>query len=104
MIANYGNYYDSPAASYQITLDAYEIANLRAALEAVLTFPRNPLHALNNGDWICQIYNKLPKVEHKPNQQPVETVLMAIEIAIQEIRAMSFTPPITFATLDQKST
>lgn len=49
-----------PVAS--IVLDSYELINLRTALEAIMQ-DRGPLNALNSGDWVGQIYNKLPKPE-----------------------------------------
>ncbi len=65
-----------------ITLDDYEIANLRSALESFghatwnKDWPgyveRSPLYVLNTGDWVGQIYNRLPPVEQKPNRTPQE--------------------------------
>ena len=63
-----------------IELNDYQIANLRAAIEAAgygtwregrtNYVPRNPLYVLNNGDWIGELYQKLPSVEYKPNETP----------------------------------
>lgn len=65
-----------------IELDGYEVANLRAAIEAMgypatrePPAPRSPLFALHNGDWVGQVYNKLPEVtegNHVPNDTPEE--------------------------------
>lgn len=59
-----------------IKLDDYEIANLRAALEAIIpgrgALP-SPLNALHSGDWTGQVYAKLPPVGQWPNQ-PAESM------------------------------
>lgn len=58
---------------YTIELDEYEVANLRTIFEAAgywaskTKVPRNPLCALDTGDWFGQVYNKLPEVEYTPN-------------------------------------
>lgn len=55
---------------FSVTLTAYEIANLRSLIEAcgyASGRTRNPLWVANTGDWIGQVYNKLPAVEHPPN-------------------------------------
>ena len=57
---------------YTITLNDYEVANLRALIEAcgygkAKRVERNPLWAANTGDWIGQIYNLLPIVAYPPN-------------------------------------
>lgn len=63
---------------YVIELDEYEIANLRAALDATgcgtwclsmkdPPIKSSPLEVLNTGDWLSQIQNKLPKVNVLPN-------------------------------------
>jgi hypothetical protein len=60
----------------QIEFSEYEISNLRALIEACGypngACPRNPLWAINNGDWLGQIYNKLPIVNTGPNRTPNE--------------------------------
>lgn len=48
-----------------IVLDMYELVNLRAAIEAIgYPWPgddgESPLAVLNSGDWLGQIYLKLP--------------------------------------------
>lgn len=63
-----------------IELDGYEVANLRVAIEAMgypatrePPVPRNPLMVMHNGDWVGQVYSKLPKVvegDHVPNDTP----------------------------------
>ncbi len=71
------DYFNIPKR-YVIELDEYEIANLRAALYATgcgawhlsmkdPPIQSNPLEVLNNGDWVSQIQNKLPKVNVSPN-------------------------------------
>lgn len=72
-----------------ILLDDYEVANLRAAFEAIGYGQRkcescgsiktfwpivgdSPLNVLNSGDWLGQIYNKLPELSHAPNVKPEE--------------------------------
>lgn len=67
---------------YAIWLSDYEVANLRGAIEATgygtwnhPNYPRssemnlNSRSALNAGDWLGQIYLKLPKVDTNPNQE-----------------------------------
>jgi hypothetical protein len=76
--------------SHTIELDDYEVANLRALLQAIgygtpdcescgrpLPYTkertdalRSPFFAANNGDWVGQVYLKLPSVKHKPNASP----------------------------------
>lgn len=73
-----------------LRLDEYEIANLRAALEAIcgwrdgritdearLGDESNPLGVLRNGDWIGQLYWKLPRLPYRPNAAPDELVKAA---------------------------
>lgn len=62
-----------PGSGHVIVLDDYQVANLRALINAigygtVNDPPIGRLSALNNGDWVGEIYQKLPYVEHKPNQ------------------------------------
>jgi hypothetical protein len=69
-------------AAYPIFLNEYQIANLRAAIEAAgyggwgaeacPVAARNPLYALNTGDWLGEVYLMLPKVAHRPNRTPEE--------------------------------
>lgn len=57
---------------YTISLNEYQIANLRALINAV-GYPwgeveeRNPLWAANTGDWVGEVYSKLPEVDCEPN-------------------------------------
>lgn len=73
-----------PYEKTNIELDAYEISNLRAALEAIGYRPhlgmdkRCPLWALNNGDWVGQIYNKLPESAIEPNDTAQELVTKSL--------------------------
>lgn len=62
--------------SYEIILDEYEIANLKALINAIGYPSCGPdagdsighmLAPLQTGDWLGQIYNKLPPVQFKPN-------------------------------------
>src|SRR5437763_1849787 len=60
-----------------LELNDYEAANLGSALKAALIWqdvPDNPLRVLNSGDWIAQIYHKLPELEQRPNRTPEEYV------------------------------
>jgi len=79
------------ACRHIIELDNYEVANLRSALEAMgyntwskefhgeRYVPTSPLCALNTGDWLGQIYNKLPDTGHRPNATPQELAKRANE-------------------------
>lgn len=63
-----------------IHLNDYQVANLKAAIEAAGYYtwnplspthvPRNPLYALNTGDWIGELYQKLPNIPVEPNRTP----------------------------------
>ena len=61
---------------YNIILNEYQIANLRSALEAAgycdwsTQVLNNPLYVLQTGDWLGEIYNKLPEVDYQPNESP----------------------------------
>lgn len=62
-----------------ITLDNYEVTNLRALIEAcgypyTMRHERCPLNVANTGDWLGQIYLKLRKVDLKPNASAEELV------------------------------
>lgn len=77
-----GHPYQPSLPTHAITLDHYEIANLRVALEACgyglnNRVERNPLFVLSTGDWLGQIYNKLPAVEWHPNATPQELAARA---------------------------
>lgn len=74
-------------SGWWIFMDDYEIANLRSAIVAI-GYPWSgdpgldpgPLGALNSGDWVGQIYQKLPQVEHqRPNRTPQEYRIAAKE-------------------------
>lgn len=77
--------------THTIELSDYEIANLRAAIEAAgyngwapgapPVPDRNPLHVLNTGDWLGEVYNKLPQVDHPPNVAPEELARRARNFA-----------------------
>ena len=62
--------------SHVILLSDYEVVNLREAINAcgyAHVADPSPLNVLNNGDWIGQIYQKLPYVEGiKPNATSAE--------------------------------
>lgn len=67
-----------------VWFDEYEVANLRAALEAVGNYGGDPgihpgpLAVLNSGDWVGQIYHKLPKMSGvAPNKTPLQYRLEA---------------------------
>lgn len=57
-----------------VELDGYQVANLRALIEAT-GYNRagndpSPLAFLMTGDWIGEVYWKLPASEHPPNRTP----------------------------------
>lgn len=62
-----------------IALDGYEVSNLRSMLEAAGAIYQTaespaispgPLGVFNSGDWLAQIYLKLPLVPNAPNVTP----------------------------------
>lgn len=50
----------------RLMLDEYEVANLKAALEAV-KYNDSPLCVLDTGDWLRDVLNALPKTNCDPN-------------------------------------
>lgn len=66
-----------------IELNGYQIANLKSALEAIgygRHEVRNPLWVLHTGDWVGEIYWKLPHhVEQAPNFTPEQLEQMALK-------------------------
>ena len=63
---------------HQIILDDYQVANLRAVIEAAAPpIKRNPLYVINSGDWMMEIYLKLPKVDYKANKTAEEMAWLA---------------------------
>ena len=68
-----------------IELNDYEVVNLRSAIEAIgyphdiVERPRNPLMVLNTGDWLGQIYLKLPKVDTVPNHIPKDLIAESLK-------------------------
>lgn len=75
---------------YTVTLNAYHVANLKAALEAAGIYRgpepdglQNPLGALNTGDWLGEIYYKLPtEVDYRPNVPADDMVKRAKQIGM----------------------
>lgn len=65
---------------HQIDLNDYQVANLRAAIEAI-GYPsgtaQSPLSVLHSGDWLGEIYSKLPKLYVQPNLRPHEYISRA---------------------------
>ena len=71
---------DGSAGWYTLSLNDYQVANLRATIQAIgypaeSVEPRdrgsaNPLRALNTGDWLGEIYNLLPDINCSPNESP----------------------------------
>jgi hypothetical protein len=66
---------------HTLVLSDYEVVNLRAAIHATgyasaYGGPENPLSVLNSGDWIGQIFQRLPYLgEHmRPNATAEELV------------------------------
>mgnify|MGYP003463968239 CR=1 FL=1 len=68
---------------HQIQLNDYEVANLRALIEAcgygriTNRVERNPLYVANTGDWIGQVWQKLPDVDYPPNATPEQLAARA---------------------------
>ncbi len=71
-----------------ISLNAYQVANLKAAIEAAgypagmaehEGIPQNPICAINTGDWLGELYYMLPNVGMKPNTSPQEMAKNALE-------------------------
>ena len=58
-----------------VSLDEYEVANLRAMLQAI-TRIEGPLISLASGDWTWQILDKLPEVSVRPNKTAEETLAL----------------------------
>jgi len=65
----------------ELTLNDYQVANLRAAIEATgyngVVQDSSPLAVLNSGDWIGEIYWQLPKgyptgPNHTPNEYAIK--------------------------------
>ncbi len=54
------------ADTYRIILTDYELANLRATLDAGAD-SHSPLCAMNTGDWLKAIRAKLPQAASEPN-------------------------------------
>lgn len=70
---------------HALMLNDYQIANLRAAIEACGYatwhkdwFKKSPLMVLQNGDWMGEIYLMLPMVQHAPNQTPQKLIEEAL--------------------------
>lgn len=63
---------------HSVRLTDYEVANLRALIEACGypygAAPDSPLKWLGTGDWLGQVYLKLPQVDYAPNASPAEMV------------------------------
>ncbi len=76
---------------HQIELNDYQIANLLAMIEAagyVTTLHsqnpgRNPLWAIQSGDWLGELYWKLPKTDYPPCRTAIELAKHAYSIAYE---------------------
>ena len=67
---------------HTIELDDYEVANLKWLLQLVNDFTKfNPL---NSGDWVGQIREKLPMVDHRPNKS-IEDIVFQFGINDPEL-------------------
>lgn len=69
---------------HTIELDDYEVANLRAMIEACGMkpgIPKTPLRVMHTGDWIGTIYAKLPEVAQRPNVPPETLAMRANQVA-----------------------
>jgi len=65
--------------TFMIEMDEYEVANLKEAIVAMgypaqFNLPRCPLGVLNTGDWLGQLYCKLPDVDFEPNTKALDLV------------------------------
>lgn len=73
-----------------IVLDEYQVSNLKAALEAI-GYPadrghaRCPLNVLNTGDWLGELYNKLPETTYYPNTHPADMVRASLESSFMNL-------------------
>jgi len=69
-------------SKHQITLNDYQVANLKAMFEATGYNSKepidSPLGALDTGDWLGEIYWKLPDVSSSPNSTPDSMIEYAI--------------------------
>lgn len=66
--------------NHLIVLNDYQVANLMSMIHAAgygSVYNDSPLTVLNNGDWIGELFHKLPYVTQKPNASPEELALRA---------------------------
>lgn len=75
---------------YTIELDEYQIANLRAAIQAIgypadKDYARCPLNVLNTGDWLGEIYLKLPEVQYYANTSSSDMVRASLESSFMNL-------------------
>lgn len=64
-----------PLRKITVELNEYQVANLRSLIEACgyggTMRQRSPLWVANTGDWIGEVYNLLPVVDHPPNADSI---------------------------------
>ena len=76
--------------TFTIELDEYQVSNLKAAIEAIgyggtEQHPRCPLNTLNTGDWIGELYLKLPDVTYYPNTNAADMVRASLESSFMNL-------------------
>lgn len=77
--------------TYTIELDEYQTANLKAVIEAIgypadRNHARCPLNVLNTGDWLGELYMKLPETIHYyPNSHPADMVAASLESSFMNL-------------------
>lgn len=79
---------------WRFTLTEYQIANLKAAIEALgyghgANVPSNYVPGFNTGDWLGELYNMLaiPPVTLRPNCQPQQMASTARDQIESDYRA-----------------
>lgn len=75
---------------FMIELDEYEVANLRAVIQAIgypadKDHPRCPLNVLNTGDWLGELYNKLPELQYYANTSSSDMVRASLESSFMNL-------------------
>lgn len=64
-----------PLRTVTIDLNEYHVANLKSLIEACgyggKMRQRSPLWVANTGDWLGEVYNLLPEVDHPPNADSI---------------------------------
>lgn len=76
--------------TFTIVLDEYHVSNLKAAIEAIgypadKNLSRCPLNVLNTGDWIGELYQKLPETTYYPNSSAADMVASSLESSFMNL-------------------